>query len=786
MPRIWDALNRDITPRPLSKAAHPLSTGATPLEEHMTKEFTMPTGVPTPRAATPMSDMGSDAGWAETSAAPKRSRSQSGRSTPSTSSDVGEMAPAPLPAHDVVSTIAEEEPTSGRPVTAEETAKKASPRVGGRLTAADLDSAVTISLVETPTFWMLDLVGSCVAKDSEEASAVEKENENYAALKEVKAGSDSYVDSAAQTLPNFPKNIEVQAQPPSTSEAGTMATNWDIYDAFNPNESEGEPGDRIPLLPPPAAAAAPLLQAEAAAPDGTEPEPEAGAEPEPEPEPELEPEKLADLSHIKSLPEKLSKMERMLTQNLYHEQHLEYRDYRSAQVARVAPEVTAGLETAADPALRKLWTFGCQLTDGRNVSSMAWNKDDQDLVAAAYGEFDFSVEQKDGAIALWSLKNPTHPERVYNLSCGVTAIDWSGYHPFLLAVGRYDGNVAIYDMRSEDDEPILASGNNTDKHHDPVWQVQWIDKGMERAGECLVSISTDGRVKEWRIKKGLEHQELMMMKETARPDKDGGGEQNLISHFASGLCFDFSPLDPTMYLAGTESGTIHKCSCNYNDNYLQDFVGHEPGMPVYRLRWSPFAPNIFLSCSADWTVKLWNHDNSGSTAPSKFLLSFSSSNDYVSDIRWAPRHSTVFGSVTGDGKLDIWDIEREILNPVISCDSTATGRKRLSTLLFAEQSPVVITGSSDGHIDVYRMVNLDGGLLTAKEQATNLEHVSCVPNCVCHCLFFRSRPAYHTDRAFMIRNSALQITSLARVIRLFKRTLNKRVEPVELQCTGST
>jgi len=40
----------------------------------------------------------------------------------------------------------------------------------------------------------------------------------------------------------------------------------------------------------------------------------------------------------------------------------------------------------------------------------------------------------------------------------------------------------------------LASGNNTEKHHDPVWQVQWIDKGKER-GECMVSISTDGRVK---------------------------------------------------------------------------------------------------------------------------------------------------------------------------------------------------------------------------------------------------------------------------------------------------
>ena len=30
-PKIWDGLNNDITPKPLSKSVHPLSTGATPL-----------------------------------------------------------------------------------------------------------------------------------------------------------------------------------------------------------------------------------------------------------------------------------------------------------------------------------------------------------------------------------------------------------------------------------------------------------------------------------------------------------------------------------------------------------------------------------------------------------------------------------------------------------------------------------------------------------------------------------------------------------------------------------
>jgi dynein intermediate chain 4, axonemal len=46
-----------------------------------------------------------------------------------------------------------------------------------------------------------------------------QENANYEELLQIKQGSDSYVDSSAQTLPAFPKSIEVQANPPATSEA---------------------------------------------------------------------------------------------------------------------------------------------------------------------------------------------------------------------------------------------------------------------------------------------------------------------------------------------------------------------------------------------------------------------------------------------------------------------------------------------------------------------------------------------------------------------------------------
>lgn len=42
-------------------------------------------------------------------------------------------------------------------------------------------------------------------------------------------------------------------------------------------------------------------------------------------------------------------------------------------------------------------------------------------------------------------------------------------------------------------------------------QVKWINKGVER-GETLVSISTDGRVVEWSMKKGLSFSPLMVLK----------------------------------------------------------------------------------------------------------------------------------------------------------------------------------------------------------------------------------------------------------------------------------
>ena len=73
-----------------------------------------------------------------------------------------------------------------------------------------------------------------------------------------------------------------------------------------------------------------------------------------------------------------------------------------------------------------------------------------------------------------------------------------------------------------------------------------------------------------------------------------------------GTCFDFNKHQDYLFIVGTEEGKIHKCSKSYNNQFLDTYNAHH--MAVYAVRWNSFHPKIFISCSADWTVKIWDVD----------------------------------------------------------------------------------------------------------------------------------------------------------------------------------
>jgi WD40 repeat protein len=90
---------------------------------------------------------------------------------------------------------------------------------------------------------------------------------------------------------------------------------------------------------------------------------------------------------------------------------------------------------------------------------------------------------------------------------------------------------------------------------------------------------------------------------------------------------------------------------------IEEYFGHSA--PVYKVRCSPFLPDAFLSCSADWSCALWSQKR---TAP---ILTFKASSDAYVDIDWSPANSCVFACASRDGRIEIWDLNYSPLDPII-------------------------------------------------------------------------------------------------------------------------
>ena len=67
-------------------------------------------------------------------------------------------------------------------------------------------------------------------------------------------------------------------------------------------------------------------------------------------------------------------------------------------------------------------------------------------------------------------------------------------------------------------------------------------------------------------------------------------------------------------------------------------------MAVYAVKWNLLHSRVFLSASADWSVRLWDGNR---TQP---VMTFDLDSP-VGDVAWAPYSATVFAAVTDDGKV---------------------------------------------------------------------------------------------------------------------------------------
>lgn len=488
----------------------------------------------------------------------------------------------------------------------------------------------------------------------------------------------NFTERAAQTYVNPIKTRVVSTTPPETAHSSGVMTQWAMYDAY---VAEFE---RLTLLAQAEKAGAARTEKGGAAASSSG---KGGGK------------RSDDPMHSAAMGHALKVMERMVNQNAEDEIYSDFRYWEDA-----SDQFRDNLGTCLP-----LWKFEDIRTKRKMVTALAWNPAYPDMFAVGYGSYDF-MKQGSGLICVYSLKNVGHPEYTFSMESGVMCLDFHQQYPALLAVGCYDGTVKVHDIRRKENRHIYASDIKSGKHSDPVWEVKWAREDPTKELN-FYSVSSDGKVANWVVTKSELKMEVVMtlklVSSVAAPAEKAGetssaaagsastpgpaaaaDDETRLTGLAGGCCFAFNPFQENLFLVGTEEGKVHKCSVDYSGQYLQTYDGHH--MAVYAVRWNPFHPRVFLSCSADWSVKLWDH-----TFPSAPVMTFDLGTA-VGDICWAPYSSTVFAAVTDEGKVDVYDLHANKHEQL--CEQKIVKKAKCTHVCFNARAPVLLVGDSQGGV----------------------------------------------------------------------------------------
>ncbi|XP_016368021.1 dynein intermediate chain 1, axonemal [Sinocyclocheilus rhinocerous] len=456
----------------------------------------------------------------------------------------------------------------------------------------------------------------------------------------------NFNERASQTLNNAPRDISCQTEPPPRANFSATANQWEIYDFYveelqrrvkSKEKHEGQflnkEEDKSKKK---------MIQAETQNDD------------------------------IYQLAKVVKIIERMVNQNIFDDVAQDFMYFEDASDEFRGEKGT----------LLPLWTFQYDKAKSLSVTALCWNHKYNDLFAVGLGSHEFT-QQGGGMLLFYTLKNPSYPEFIFNTASGVMCLDIHEHLSYLVAVGLYDGCVAVYNLKKKTDQPIYNSRASSGKHTSAVMQVKWQKDDLD-SNHNFISVSADGRVVSWTLVK----HELVFTDIIKLPVIDTIPDDLKDVIPTVGTSLDFHKQKDYSFLVGTEHGKIHKGSKYYSSKFLEKYDAHF--MNVTRVRWNPFHPDVFISCGWDWMVKIW--DQTMKSPVFTFELKTS-----VTDVAWAPYSSTVFAAVTTDGKVHVFDLNINKYEAL--CQQKVVSKKtKLFNIEFNPVHPIIIVGDDRGHV----------------------------------------------------------------------------------------
>ncbi|KAJ3091761.1 Dynein intermediate chain 2, axonemal [Quaeritorhiza haematococci] len=235
----------------------------------------------------------------------------------------------------------------------------------------------------------------------------------------------------------------------------------------------------------------------------------------------------------------------------------------------------------------------------RAATYVSWYPDDGHKIAVAYSDLQFQKMPDNMSFDsyIWDIENPNTPDQTLYATSPLVCLKYNPKDPHVLVGGCYNGLVC-----SE-----------------------------------FFSVSTDGMVAWWDIRKLAEPTETMLLD----PEKNGS--------IVGGTVIDFETTMPTKFMVGAENGSVFMCNKKAkspSEKITHIYPGHHG--PIYALQRNPFFLKNFITVG-DWTAKLWAEDVKTPIMSTRYLSS------YLTDGCWSPARPSVFFTGKMDGTVDVWD-----------------------------------------------------------------------------------------------------------------------------------
>lgn len=257
-----------------------------------------------------------------------------------------------------------------------------------------------------------------------------------------------------------------------------------------------------------------------------------------------------------------------------------------------------------------------------------------------------------------------------------------------------DGTVHVVDFSSLPpaglDDHCKMSSPVAESHLDAVWSVHWLPTPPDM-GVRFQSSSSDGTISTWELHHGdfgryqqAQSQPLMRLhkKETLSVSVPGGDTDISTLH-------PHPTLPSQQYILGTHTGHVVRYSTDDSSAHGTCVYLHAHAAPVYAIQYNQYHPTTFLTCSADWTVRIWDvHPRSIATTTHP-LFQFDSGTG-VGDAAWSPLVSTVFACVTDHGRVLVYDLAKDMNRPL--CRQKVVEKAKLTKMAFDATGVVVLVG----------------------------------------------------------------------------------------------